>query len=248
MSSVKTEEKGNVAILTLANGVTNAVGSDLVDDLSKALSEIKEGANGLVLTGGEKFFSMGLNLPELLQLDRAGMDDFWRRFIQVTFDLYTMPMATAASVTGHAPAAGTVFMLACDYRFVAEGKKWLGLNEIKLGLPVPYLPNLMLRQITGDRVASEILYLGELLVPEKALQIKLIDEMLPQAEVLAKAVEKISVIAGYQRTVFATMKAVRTEDIRLKVQQNGEKHNKIFCDCWFSESTQKTLAGVAEKF
>ncbi|MBT7888644.1 MAG: enoyl-CoA hydratase/isomerase family protein [Deltaproteobacteria bacterium] len=248
MGTVKIEKKGNVAILTLTNGVTNAVSSDLVNDLSGALSEIRDDANGMVLTGGDKFFSIGLNLPELIRLDRAGMGDFWRRFVQVAFDIYMMPMVTAAAVTGHAPAAGTVFMLACDYRFAAEGKKMLGLNEIKLGIPVPFITDLMLRQITGDRVATDILFQGEFLVPEKALEIKMIDGMHPLEEVLDKAVEKISSMAGYQNAAVAAMKAIRTEDIRLKYLENAEKQHQIFLDCWFSDTTQKILAEAVEKF
>jgi len=248
MGTVNIEMKEKVAILTLSNGVTNAVSSDLVNDLSGALSEIKNSANGMVLTGGDKFFSIGLNLPELIQLDRSGMSDFWKRFVQVAFDIYVMPMVTAAAVTGHAPAAGTVFMLACDYRFAAEGKKMLGLNEIKLGIPVPFITNLMFRQISGDRVATEILFQGEFLVPEKALGIKMIDEIHPLEVVLDKTVEKITRMTGYQREAVAAMKAVRTEDIRLKYEQNAEKQHGIFLDCWFSAPTQKILAEAAEKF
>ncbi len=248
MGTVNIEMRDKVAVLTLSNGVTNAVSSDLVDDLSAALSEIRDNASGMVLTGGDKFFTIGLNLPELIQLDRAGMNDFWKRFVQVAFDIYMMPMVTAAAVTGHAPAAGTVFMLACDYRFAAEGKKMLGLNEIKLGIPVPFISDLMLRQITGDRVASELLFQGEFLVPEKAVEIKMIDEMFPIEEVLDKAVEKIASMSGYQSAAMAAMKAVRTEDIRLKYLQNAEKQHEIFLDCWFSEHTQKILAEAVEKF
>ncbi len=248
MSTVKTEMKGNVAVLALDNGVTNAVGSDLVDDLSGSLVEIADSANGMVLTGGEKFFSIGLNLPELVQLDRGGMADFWRRFIGVTLDLYTLPMVTAAAITGHAPAAGTIFGLACDYRFAAEGKKMLGLNEIKLGIPVPYLADLILRQITGDRTATDLLYQGEFLMPARALEIGVIDEMHPMESVLDKALEKISPIAEYQKKAFAAIKATRTEDIHVKYMQNAEKVNSTFLDCWFSDVTQKLLVEAAKSF
>ncbi|MBU2646103.1 enoyl-CoA hydratase/isomerase family protein [bacterium] len=247
MGLVKIEKRGDVAILTLSSGVTNPVGSDLVNDLSGALAEIKD-AQGMVLAGGEKFFSIGLNLPELVQLDRAGMADFWKRFIQVAFDLYTLPMATAAAIAGHAPAAGSVFAMACDYRFAGEGKKLLGFNEIKLGIPVPYISDLMLRQITGDRTASEILYLGEFLVPEKALAVGMIDGMVPAATVLETALAKIASIAGYERAAFSAMKSTRTEDIRLKYRQHGEQQNEIFLDCWFSDVTQKLLTAAVEKF
>ena len=248
MSKVKIEQRDNIAVLKLDDGVTSPVGSDLVNDLSAALGEITDKAGGMVLTGGDKFFSIGLNVPELVQLDRGGMADFWRRFIGVTLDLYTLPMVTVAAISGHAPAAGTIFGLACDYRFVAEGKKMIGLNEIKLGIPVPYLADLILRQLVGDRIATDLLYQGEFLMPAKALELRVIDELHPQESVVDKALEKVSAIAGYERQAFAAIKATRTEEIRQKYLQNAETVNVAFLDCWFSESTQKLLHAAAEKF
>lgn len=248
MSSVRIEEKENIAILTLNSGVTNPVGSELVDDLSNALTEITGKASGMVLAGGEKFFTIGLNLPELIQLDRSGMADFWRRFIGVNLELFTLPMVTTAAIAGHAPAAGTVFALSCDYRFAAEGKKMIGLNEIKLGIPVPYLTDMILRQIAGDRVATELLYNGEFMVPTTALEKSVIDEIHPIESVLDKAVEKTAAIAAYNLQAFATIKSTRTEEIRAKYQQNAERVNTAFLDCWFSDGTQKLLAEAAEKF
>jgi len=248
MSKVSIEKHDNVALLRLDNGVTNAVGSDLVDDLSRALAEIKDEVNGMVLAGGEKFFSIGLNLPELVQLDRPGMTDFWQRFIRVTYELYTLPMVTVAAIVGHAPAAGTVFALACDYRFAVEGKKMLGLNEIKLGIPVPYISDLMLRQIAGDRTATDLLYQGKFLVPAEALDLKIVDEVHPPEMLLEKALEKASAIAVYERQAFAAIKGVRTEDVQIMYQQHVDRSNEIFLDCWFSDNTQKLLAAAVEKF
>jgi len=248
MSTVNVEESGNIAIVKLNLGVTNPVGPALVNDLSAVLDDLAGRVNGMVLAGGEKFFSIGLNLPELVQLDRGGMADFWRRFIGVTLKLYTLPLVTVAAIEGHAPAAGTIFGLACDYRFVAEGRKLLGLNEIRLGIPVPYVADLMLRQIVGDRFATDLLYHGEFLTPDKALEIGMIDEIVPGGTLLERAVEKVSGIAGFENAAFDAIKKTRTADIRIKYQQNAETVNAAFLDCWFAESTRKRLLEAAAKF
>ena len=96
------------------------------------------------------------------------MADFWHRFEDMVLALYTNPLPTACAIAGHAPAAGTILAIACDFRFLATGKKLIGLNEITIGLPVPFLADLMLRQAVGDRAATEIEYSGDLLIPEKA--------------------------------------------------------------------------------
>lgn len=248
MPTITTEQKEKITVVSLSGSVTNPVGRDLVRELSEALKEAKQGAKGLVLTGGEKFFSIGLNLPELLLLNREEMNEFWQRFIQLCFDLYTLPMPTGAAVTGHAPAAGTIFALACDFRYVAEGKKLMGLNEIKIGIPTPYPADLMLRQLVGDRVATEMLYTGNFFTPDKALQKNLVDQVHPQASVLPSMIQKISELASNAPKAFQAMKKVRTEDIVNKYQRNIKSYNDMFLDCWFSDFTQNALKKAAENF
>ncbi len=248
MSTITTEHKESIAVVSFSGSVTNPVGCELVRELSETLVEVKQSAQGLVLTGGEKFFSIGLNLPELLLMNRKEMSDFWVRFIQLCFDLYTLPMPTGAAVTGHAPAAGTIFALACDFRYVAEGKKLMGLNEIKIGIPTPYLADLMLRQLVGDRVATEMLYAGAFFMPDKALEMKLVDQIHPQAAVLPSMLDKISELASNSSEAFKVMKQARVEDIVNKYQRNNKAYNEMFLDCWFSDFTQNALKKAAENF
>ena len=149
MPKVVIEERKNLAVLRLDNGVINAISPDLVDDLSAALKQVKDEFYGIVLAGGVKFFSIGFSLPDLLRLDRAGMAHFIYNFSQAAFDFLALPMPTACAIAGHVIAAGSILALMSDYRFAASGKKLIGLNEVKLGLPTPYLADLMLRQIVG---------------------------------------------------------------------------------------------------
>ena len=173
MSKVDVEDRGSVAIVRLNNGVINAINTELIDDLSRAIHQVKTDFKGMVLAGGTKFFCIGLDLPVLLKLDRTGMNTFWDKFDQIIADLYTLPMPTACAVAGHAVAGGAIFSLTCDYRFMAAGRKFWGLNEIKIGVPVPYLPDLILRQVVGDRAATEVVYHGEMIEPQDALEIGL---------------------------------------------------------------------------
>jgi enoyl-CoA hydratase/carnithine racemase len=248
MSTVKIERHGQVAVVRLDHGVTNAVGNDLVEDLSEALKEVRETCKGMVLAGGTKFFCMGLNLPELLKLDRPAMSGFWYRFNQVNLDLYTLPVPTACAVAGHAPAAGTVFMLDCDFRIATSGRKMLGLNEIKLGLPVPYLTILILGQTVSNQASVEILYRGEFIEPAKAAEIGLVDGIVEPDRVEEVALRRIHEVAALPQPALAAIKATRVEEVRLRFEKNRKEWDGIFLDCWFSETTQKILAKTAEKF
>jgi len=248
MGKVKIEENGNVAVLRLDNKVTNAISTEMVENLSTTVNGIKGEYRGMILAGGTRFFSMGFDLPELLKLDRSGMTDFFHSFNQVVLDIFTLPIPTVCAITGHAIAGGTILASSCDYRFLASGRKLLGLNEIKLGVPVPYLTDMMLRQIVGDRATTQMIYLGEFIEPDKARSIGLADEVLSQDKVENRALKKIAQLAALPQKAFAAIKANRVEAIRLAYEKNYKVKNEIFLDCWFSQPVQELLSKAAEKF
>ncbi|PLY00518.1 MAG: hypothetical protein C0622_08695 [Desulfuromonas sp.] len=248
MSTVDLSMQDGVALLRLDNGVTNAINGTLIADLSSALAQVRCNANGLVLLGNEKFFSIGLNLPELIDFDRAAMTDFLSRFEQLMCELYTLPLPTACALTGHAVAGGCILALACDYRFAAEGRKLIGLNEATIGLPVPYLPSLILRQLIGDRRASDMLYQGQLLSSREAADIGLVDELLPVAEVEAHAVARTGTQTSLPRAAFAVQKENRADFICSRYAQSNQEKVELLLDCWFEESVQQLLKEAARKF
>ena len=248
MAIIHSEIQKNIAILTLDNGTTNSITPDLLRDLSEILDEIKNKVKGLVLCGGEKFFSIGFDLPLLIKYDRAEMSDFWYNFNHLIFVLYSISLPTVCALSGHAVAGGNILALTCDYRFAGTGTKKIGLNEIKLGVPVPYLADMLLRQIIGDRSATEMLYSGDLRSFSEAEKIGLIDKIYSTETVLQKAKEKVTEVSEFESKAFSAIKSYRTEEIRKRYEKNGKTENETFLDCWFSEPTQRLLKEASQKF
>lgn len=248
MSKVMVENRSDISILRLDNGVTNAIGPDLLGDLSTALKEVATNSGGIVLSGGSKFFSAGLDLPGLLELNRRDMTEFWHNFFQIVFDLYTVPLPTACAISGHAVAGGNVLALTCDYRIAANENKKIGLNEIKLGIPVPYLVDMILRQVVGDRVATEMLYRGNFMSLPEAGTVGLVDELCSPDAVEERAVEKVAELAAFNRPAFSASKENRVEEIRERYEKRAEAKNAFFIDCWFSQPVQEKLREASRKF
>ena len=242
------EDKGPVAVLRLANGVTNAIGPRLVEELSAEIASARSRCRGLVLAGNSKFFSIGLDVPNLLVLDRKGMADFWNRFEDLVLALYTLPIPTACAICGHATGGGAILALACDFRFVADGKKLMALNEVKIGLPVPYLADLMLRQIVADRVAVEMEFCSAFLGPNEAKAAGLVDLVCDETAVETAASEKMRELAALPPTAFALTKQHRTRQIPVRFNAVREDLNRAFMDCWFAPATQTLLKQAAQKF
>ncbi len=248
MSKVNIETHDVVAILRLNNGVINAIGPELLDDLSAELKRIESEFKGMVLAGGEKFFCIGLDLPGLLPLGRSEMVEFYFKFMQVVLDLYTLPMPTACAINGHATAGGAIFALSSDFRFASSGRKFIGLNEVKIGLSVPYLTDLILRQVVGDRCATEMMFKGEFVEPEKALKIGLVDAVFSPEDLEEKAVAKIAELAALPPQGLTVIKNNRVGAVRSQYEEARSTEADLFLDCWFNPSVQEKLKEAAKKF
>lgn len=248
MSKIILENHGKVALVRLSDGVINPISPEMIEALSAALAEVKQAYRGLVLAGGEKFFSIGLDLPRLLACNRQEMVSFWRAFNGIVLDLYTLPMPTACAIAGHATAGGTVFALTCDFRLAAPGRKLIGLNEVQIGLPVPFITDLMLRQLAGDRQATDLMYHGRFMSAEDTVAMGIVDEVVAEDKLEARSLAKIAELAAFSPVAFAAIKATRIEAVLAAYARFSSSQNDRFLDCWFDPATRALLEAAAEKF
>jgi enoyl-CoA hydratase/carnithine racemase len=251
MSMIAIDYQDTVAIVKLSRGVTNALDLALVNELGALLERIEHDASvsALVLgSGNVKFFSIGFDIPHLFELPRQGFQTFFTAFNRVCHRLYTLPKPTVAALTGHAVAGGCILALCCDYRFIADGKKLMGLNEIKLGVPVPYLADCVLRELVGTRYTRDMLDMGEFYAPADSLRMGLVDQVLPAGEVMARAVEKARWLGAWPREAFALIKRNRVEEVEQRFLARQEEKERLFVDCWYSDEARWRLREAIEKF
>lgn len=116
---------------------------------------------------------------------------FWTAFQQLYLDLYGSSLAICAAIEGHAPAAGCMLALSCDYRVMSATTDkmgpTIGLNETKLGIVAPTWLGFQFIDTVGPREAELGLSLGHLYSPEEALERGLVDKVCPQPYVEEKA-------------------------------------------------------------
>lgn len=251
MELVRAEHKDGIAILKLNKGVINALDLQFVDELGDSVCRARDDSDvyGIVLTGSNnKFFSMGFDIPQLLGFTRKNLEVFYRTFNRVCMDLYTLSKPTVAAITGHAVAGGCILALCCDYRFIAEGKRLMGLNEIRLGLPVPYPGECILKQVVGERYAREIMYTGEFYRPEKSFRLGLVDRVLPVKKVLSMSINKAESIGVLSHEAFGMIKHNRVETVEAQIRKHLTQREKFYLDCWFSERAHELLTEMAKKF
>ncbi|MCX5858596.1 MAG: enoyl-CoA hydratase/isomerase family protein [Proteobacteria bacterium] len=248
---LRIEHDKKVTVLKLDRGIPNPIDLEMVRELDQALREVKQNPEiqGLVLSSAnEKIFSLGFNLPVLFPQSREDFQTFFQAFNRFCLDLFTLPKPTAAALTGHAVAGGCILAISCDLRFIAEGKKSMGLNEVKLGVPVPYVTDRILHQIVGTRKAREILESGDFYLPPVLLEMGLVDRVLPAGEVLPRAVEKIAALGALPPPAFAEIKKNRTEKVVEQILRHREEKDKIFLDLWYAPETRERIKQAMENF
>jgi enoyl-CoA hydratase/carnithine racemase len=251
MDIIHTERREQVAIVKLNRPVTNTLNLSLINELIETLQHAKDDADvhSLVLgSSNEKFFSIGFDIPQLFELTSEDFAVFYRAFNRVCIDLYTLPKPTIAAMPGHAIAGGCILPLCCDYRFIAQGRKLMGLNEIKLGVPVPYPADCILRQIVGVRVAREIVEVGEFYPSEELLQMGMVDQVVPLEQVMTKSIEKAKSLGALPQPAFARIKQSRTETVKAQILERLEEKERSFIECWYSDETRERLRQAMEKF
>ena len=249
MSLVTATTHGEIVELQLARAPVNALNPSLCLDLRAALGQaIADGAQGIVLSGGPKVFSAGLDVPHLLSLgeDRHALMAAWQAFFDTALALAASPIPVVAAMAGHAPAGGCVLALCCDYRVMASGPFRIGLNETQVGLVAPEGIQRLMRRVVGAYRAERLLVAGEMLDAEQALQAGLVDELTEIDNVSTRARVWLEHLLALPRQAVLQTRAIARADI-IEALQPEHIRLQHFIEAWYQPSTQGALQALVAR-
>jgi enoyl-CoA hydratase/carnithine racemase len=245
---IEITDHGQIRELRLARPPANALNPALLERLAAELDAAgTSGAQAIVISGRPGMFTGGLDVPELLQLDRQQMLAAWKVFFDVQARLAASPLPVAAAITGHSPAGGAVLALYCDYRVMADGAFKIGLNEVQVGLcpgPVIYA---VLRRLVGPRHADQLISSGLLLAPAQALEIGLVDRIVPESEVVPAAIAWAQALAALPPKAVAATRRFARQDLIDLLHGLGPQDYETMVAAWFSDETQRTMRALVER-
>jgi enoyl-CoA hydratase/carnithine racemase len=184
------ERDGAVAVVTVNRPhVLNALDSATLDDLRRAALFLKHdaGVRAIVLTGsGDKSFVAGADINELAhQTPAQGKEHALRG--QHVFDLIeNLGKPVIAAINGYALGGGCELAMACTVRIAADTAR-IGQPEVNLGIVPGYGGTQRLARLVGKGVALEMLLSGRHLTAAEALQIGLLNRVVPAGSVLSDA-------------------------------------------------------------
>jgi enoyl-CoA hydratase/carnithine racemase len=233
---------GEVHELRLNRPPVNALSPDLLKFLADEIRRSSEqGARAVVLSGREGMFSAGLDVPLLVGLERKEFGRFLVTFFDAIEALAASAVPVAAAITGHCPAGGAVLSLCCDWRVMAEGDFTIGLNEVRIGIPLPGMVTDLAVRAVGQRVAEALCVSGRLMNPSEALDVGFVDEVVPAGEVVAAARRWCEHILEAPPEAVADTRSVLRRDLVEAVRGRREEDTRRLAEQWFQPPLQTAM-------
>jgi enoyl-CoA hydratase len=156
-----------------------------------------------VITGTGSAFSAGVDLRRILDGGRAYTEEFLAALSRMFRAVFDHPRPTVAAVNGHAIAGGCVLALACDARLMSGGR--IGLSELAVGVPFPVAALEIVRHALGSGADRAVLR-AEVVDPDRALGLHLVDEVGWADDLLPRAVALARQLAAVPADVYASAK------------------------------------------
>ncbi|QDE40445.1 enoyl-CoA hydratase/isomerase family protein [Luteibacter pinisoli] len=239
---------GDIVEIRMARPPVNALNTALVHALRDALADApKNGARGIVLSGAQGLFSAGVDVPALLQLDRAGVQGYWNDFFALCGVIASSPVPVVAAVTGHSPAGGAVMSLFADYRVMAHGMYKIGLNEVQVGLSVPEPIQFAMRRIVGNYRAERLLVAGTMVDADTAHALGLVDELATVEQVVQRSVQWLTELLKAPPKAMLRTRAIARADLLAVWGDTTNLLDPGFIDDFFADETQQVLHALVAR-
>jgi enoyl-CoA hydratase len=243
MSGVRIERDGRLAALRLDKPRGNAIDEPLVEALTAAAAELAQddAVRGVLLASAHpKLFCPGLDLVALAEYDRPGMERFMTAFSVMVWALYGLPKPVVAAVSGAAVAGGCILALTADHRVLRRGAP-IGLNEVKVGVPLPWSVTRLLRASVPPQALGRIALLGRNFADAEAVELGLVDELAESDGFEATCRARLDEFVEKDARALALTKAWLREGVLAEMMTHERERLPGFLDGWFSPSTQERI-------
>src|SRR6266446_833302 len=193
------EKKGAIAYVTLNRPkVLNALNQRTWQDLRAAFEDARDDADvrGVILTGaGDKAFIAGADISELAQVTAVQAERSSTYGQEVLNLVENLGKPVVAAINGFALGGGRETGMACTIRLGTESARF-GQPEGKLGLLPGGGGTQRLPRLVGKGRALQLILSGETIGAEEAHRIGLVNEIVPAADLIARAEAILAQIAA----------------------------------------------------
>jgi 2-(1,2-epoxy-1,2-dihydrophenyl)acetyl-CoA isomerase len=190
----------------------NALTVEVARDFQSAVGQaLEKGARAIVITGAGRAFCAGGDLREMQNIAgqegrlEAFFDEPLRILNEAILLIRQTPIPFIAAVNGVASGGGCNLALACDLVFAAESAKF---NQafIRIGLSPDCGGTFILPRLVGWKKAAELMFTGEMVTAEAAMELGMINGVTPDTELMSHAMAMAERLASAPTAAIAQIK------------------------------------------
>lgn len=177
--------------------VLNTLSLETVTELKEFIGNQlpNEDIRVLIITGaGKKAFVAGADISQMKEMNA----DEFRNYCVIAHgnfnNLQNLKIPVIAAINGYALGGGSELALACDIRIASENAK-LGFPETKLGIFPCWGGSQRATKLLGPGKAKELIFTGEMISAQQALEIGMVEKVVTQEELMAEALSIAQKIA-----------------------------------------------------
>ena len=212
----------------------NALNYQTIDRLMAHLDRLEVAADvrAIILTGaGERAFSAGADIPEFSKSVAMGVNaavrDFVRRGQAMTARLEAFPKPVIAAVNGIAYGGGCEIVEAVHLAIASDAARFAK-PEIRLGMPPTFGGTQRLARQAGRKRALELLLTGEAFAPARALEMGLVNMVVPHGQLLAAAHDLAARIIRHSPLAVSAILAAVTRGLNMSIGEGLEVESGQF--------------------
>ncbi|WP_263358583.1 enoyl-CoA hydratase-related protein [Acidicapsa ligni] len=250
LETVVYEKKGPIAYVTINRPkVLNALNKTVIADLRSAFEDVRDDSTvrGVIFTGaGDKAFAAGADVGEIVNDTGVEAEEKTRAGQAVTNLIDNLGKPVIAAINGFALGGGCELTMACTIRLAAETARF-GQPEVKLGIMPGYGGSQRLPRLVGKGRALQLILTGEIISAQEAYRIGLVNEILPNANLIARAEEILQLILanapiGVKLSIEAVNKGLETS-----LEQGLLLEAALFAICVGTEDKKEGTSAFLEK-
>ena len=206
---------GAVGTITMDDGKVNVFSLAMLGALHQAFDRAEEDGGVVVLAGRPGCFSAGFDLVTLRQ-HPEDVVKLLRLGATLAERILSFPAPVVAACPGHAFPAGAFLLMAADTRIGVDGPYRLGLNEVRIGLTLPWFAVVLARHRLTAPAFDRCAVTGSMLTPHEATTAGLLDAVVAADELTGAAgaaADDLSAVdpAAYAATKLRVRRRVLTE-------------------------------------
>jgi enoyl-CoA hydratase/carnithine racemase len=241
------DNPAGVATIRFSRPPMNALNTAMQTELRDAAEQVRadRAVRAVVLYGGEKVFAAGADVKEFAGQDHAFMMTDATRLTNSLDALARLPMPVIAAVTGYALGGGCELALTADFRISADDAKW-GQPEILLGIIQGAGGTQRLPRLIGPSRAKDLVYTGRFVPADEALDIGLVDLVVPAAEVYSTALAMAAKFAKGPALALATAKAAIDGGLDVDLATGLRLESQLFASLFATEDRATGMASFIE--